>query len=118
MSNDQNSSQDMISLISILENAGNELGRLTSMAEAIDDHVGDLLSDPNFSGGVSFTLLQDVDRLRQSIDCMRNLVFNIAGSGFTDKEVSVAAMSKNIYLQSMRSSCLTLNSTEKIPSSL
>ena len=95
-----------IPLSEIISNTGNELGRLTSVATRIDDHIGDLFLHPELAAKLSTELMQDVDCLRQAIDCLHRLMKNIAKSGHADGLVSLDRASDGVYLESVRTACL------------
>ena len=97
---------EVVPLNTVLANTGGELERLAAVAANIDDHIGDLLLHPELAAKLSKELMQDVDRLRQAVDCVHRLIVNIADSGSADATVSVRSAGEGVYLESVRNACL------------
>ena len=95
-----------VPLNTVLANTGGELERLAAVAANIDDHIGDMLVHPELAAKLSKEFMQDVDRLRQAVDCVHRLILNIADSGCADATVSVRNASEGVYLESVRNACL------------
>lgn len=95
-----------VPLNGILENTGRELARLARMAGGIDDHIGELLLHPELAAMLSREILQDVDNLRQSVDCLHRLVTNLAARGPADASICAGAAVEGVYLESIRTACL------------
>ena len=91
-----------VPLNTVLANTGAELERLARVAADVDDHIGDLLLHPETAARLSPALMQDVDRLRQAVDCLHRLIANIADAGCTEARVSVADATRGVYLESIR----------------
>ncbi len=96
----------VVPLNRVLANTGGELERLAAVAANIDDHIGDMLLHPELAAKLSKDLMQDVDRLRQAVDCVHRLIVNIAECGSAEATVSVRIAGEGVYLESVRNACL------------
>ena len=95
---------DDISLAAVLSNTAKLLEVLSAKAAEIDEAVGDWLVSGDGTRP-PLVLLQDVDLLRQSVDCLRILTGNLARQDLKDCVISVADAVDGIYLESIRSGC-------------
>ena len=96
-----------IALGDILANTARELEALASKTSAIDEMVGDMLVTG--SGATSpppVALLQDVDLLRQSVDCLHILLHNLSQGQACACVVSRDAAANGVYLERVRKACL------------
>lgn len=96
--------EERIPLTAMLLNTAQLLEVLSAKAAEIDEAVGDWLVSGDGSRP-PLVLLQDVDLLRQSVDCLRILAGNLARQDLEDCVVSVAEAIDGIYLESIRSGC-------------
>ncbi|MEQ9258176.1 MAG: hypothetical protein RIG84_03665 [Roseovarius sp.] len=97
----------MIDLSVVLTNTAAELEHLAMKASEIDEAVGDMLvSGGQGMAGLPMVLLQDVDLLRQTVDCLQILMNNIARQGACACGVSSSAVAEGIYLEAVRKRCL------------
>lgn len=96
--------EERIPLASVLSNTAQLLEVLSDKATEIDEAVGDWLVSGDGTRP-PLALLQDVDLLRQSVDCLRILTANLARQGLADCTISVPEAVDGIYLESIRSGC-------------
>lgn len=94
-----------------LRNISNELARLSAIAANVDDVLGSAIGNSVGASNDHSTALQDVDLLRQSLDCLVVLVGNIAnqddiGAGVISREVG-----EGVYLRDLRDACLAMYSS-------
>ena len=94
-----------VSLKLVLANTAQELERLAAKASGIDEVVGDMLVAGK-GARPSVALLQDVDLLRQSVDCMQILIENLAREQICDCQVPADGAMQGIYLESIRKACV------------
>lgn len=95
---------EQIPLAAMLSNTAQLLDVLSAKAAEIDEAVGDWLVSGD-GARPPLVLLQDVDLLRQSVDCLRILAGNLARQDLNDCVISVADVVDGIYLESIRSGC-------------
>ncbi|WP_422027195.1 hypothetical protein [Roseovarius sp.] len=95
---------DRIPLASVLSNTAQLLEVLSDKAAEIDEAVGDWLVSGDGTRP-PLALLQDVDLMRQSVDCLRILTANLARQDLEDCNISVVEAVDGIYLESIRSGC-------------
>jgi len=96
---------DRIALETVLANIAGELERLTARAQRLDEAVGEMLvagSGP----APRAALLQDMDLLRQSLDCMQVLMHNLSRETDGGAAVSAAGAARGVYLAALRRACL------------
>ncbi|KZY38701.1 hypothetical protein A3731_39885 [Roseovarius sp. HI0049] len=96
--------ENSIPLASVLSNTAQLLEVLSAKAAEIDEAVGDWLVSGDGTRP-PLALLQDVDLMRQSVDCLRILTANLARQDLDDCIVSVPEAVEGIYLESIRSGC-------------
>lgn len=95
---------ERIQLSAVLSNTAQLLDVLSSKAVEIDEAVGDWLVSGD-GARPPLVLLQDVDLLRQSVDCLRILASNLARQNLDEFSIPVADIVDGIYLESIRSGC-------------
>lgn len=96
-----------ITLSAVLANVAAELEQLALKASEIDDAVGDVLaSRSDEGGGIPVVLLQDVDLLRQTLDCLQILVSNISQQQDCEGSVCSSVVAEGVYLGAVRQRCL------------
>lgn len=105
-----------ISFNAALENVSQELDALTQKAVALDEAIGAAIAAPDASSAFPVTLMQDVDLVRQSADClrivMRNLV-EITETGPQPPDVlQAAAVIDGVYLAALRDRVLAAQSLQ------
>lgn len=89
----------------VLANTARELEVLASRAGGIDEAVGDMLASGE-GARPPVALLQDVDMLRQAVDCVQILISNLARQELGPCEVCPVQAGEGIYLETIRSGCL------------
>ena len=89
----------------VLANAAREMEAMAAKASMIDEAVGDLLVDYN-GGRLPVALLQDVDLLRQSVDCIQILIGNLSRQELGDCLVCPELAGEGVYLEAIRKGCL------------
>ncbi|MEQ8877238.1 MAG: hypothetical protein RIC49_12585 [Phycisphaerales bacterium] len=93
-----------IPLASVLSNTAQLLEVLAEKAAEIDEAVGDWLVSCDGTRP-PLALLQDVDLMRQSVDCLRILTSNLARQDLENCVISAPEAVDGIYLESIRSGC-------------
>lgn len=99
---------DRIDLTRVLANAARELEAMHARADRLDEAVGDLLVTAGGAGAKpDAALLQDMDLLRQSLDCMHVLMRNLAREAAGASMVSRNSLADGVYLEAFRKECLS-----------
>ncbi len=100
------SSGEQLLLRDVLANAARELETLATKASGIDEAVGDMLVHAGGETRLPVALLQDVDVLRQSLDCMQILIGNLANHGSCDCGIPNSDAARGVYLAAIKKRCL------------
>lgn len=95
-----------IPLDATLGNIANELARLSAIAAMVDETMGDVIVKMGLNDQEHVTALQDVDLLRQSLDCLAVLVNNLAGQQELSMGVHTGEAGEGVYLRDLRDACL------------
>jgi len=95
-----------IPLDKVLANTAVEIERMAEKAAELDGLVAEMVlqSGPLTREGAE--ALQDVDRLRQSLECMVFLVRNLAAGAGGSCEVEAEAAAEGIYLRDFKETCM------------
>lgn len=95
-----------ISFNAALENMSQELDTLTQKTVALDEAIGDAIAAPDARSVLPVTLMQDVDLVRQSADCLRIVMRNLAKITETTPQppdkLETAAVIDGVYLAALR----------------
>ena len=107
-----------ISLNAALENMSFELDRLAQKTLALDEALGEAIGSPDAAGALPLDLLQEEDLVRQSADCLRILVNNLAeatrSSPKPPETVSAQVVTKGVYLSAIRDRVTAAPAVESI----
>jgi len=91
---------DTVPLSTVLAGTAAELAAIADRAVALDEAFGDMIAaagdHPDLRRGAAS--LQEIDRLRQTADCLRILAGNLAQLPLADIHVPAGATGKGIYL--------------------
>ncbi|WP_428925840.1 hypothetical protein [Marinibacterium sp. SX1] len=90
-----------------LRNISNELARLSAIAANVDEAMGDVIVKIGDGDTEHQAALQDVDLLRQSLDCLVVLMGNLADQQDVSTGVLPAHVGEGVYLRDLRDACLT-----------
>lgn len=90
-----------------LNNIATELARLSAIASQFDEVMGDAVMKLGPSGHEHMNALQDVDLLRQSLDCLVVLMKNIAEQQDVSSGVLPENVGEGVYLRDLREACLS-----------
>lgn len=96
--------EDRMPLAKVLANTAQLLESLSAKATEIDEAVGDWLVSGD-GARPPLALLQDVDMMRQSVDCLRILTANLSRQDLDGCVISVPDTVNGVYLESIRSGC-------------
>ena len=97
--------EDKIVLGELVANMAGELARLSTTAGRLDEEIGHgMESGPGRRP--STELIQEVDLLRQSIECIATLTGNLAQQPLPQVAVSSAEVAAGVYLGDLRDACL------------
>ena len=103
---------DTVALAKVLANTAREMQALAASAGAIDAAMGDLIAAAATpSAGAARpcpVVLQDVDRLRQTAECLYILLANLARHQVGGGHVSARLAGERVYLEGVRRGCLGL----------
>ena len=95
-----------ISLNAALENMSFELDRLAQKTLALDEALGEAIGSPDAAGALPLDLLQDVDLVRQSADCLRIVMGNLVKMSGTAPQppdfLETRAVIDGVYLPALR----------------
>ncbi|MEM6587124.1 MAG: hypothetical protein AAF641_01655 [Pseudomonadota bacterium] len=95
-----------VSLNTTLENMSQELDRLAQKALALDEALGEAISAQNTNGALPVTLMQEVDLVRQSADCLRIVMGNLVKITGTKTQppsfLETEAVIDGVYLSALR----------------
>ena len=94
-----------IPLPRLIRNTAQAMRRLSLTADAMDEALGAWLEEDG-SAQPPASLLQDVDRVRQSIDCFSILLTNLSGQQLSKQAIPGAEVTEGIYLRDIRTACL------------
>ncbi|MAC76896.1 MAG: hypothetical protein CML66_02400 [Rhodobacteraceae bacterium] len=94
-----------------LRNIANELARLSAIAANVDEVMGDVIVKMGANDQEHVTALQDVDLLRQSLDCLVVLMGNLAEQQDVSLGVHTHEVGEGVYLRDLRDACLTVYQT-------
>jgi hypothetical protein len=98
---------DAVPLKDVLINLSREMETVARKAGAIDEAVGDMIVDGSEAmEAIPVALLQDVDLLRQTADCLHILIDNLAHAQSCDCTVPRAAAGRGVYLDRLQRDCL------------
>lgn len=98
--------------ISVLANLATECDKLAGLAGEIDLALGQLaLSEPGLDRNTRATL-QQIDLLRQSLECISNYVEKLAKQVDTDLQVNPAAAAKELFLHDLARNLISAGSSE------
>ena len=101
------SGADPVPLKDILANLAREMEIVARKAGAIDEAVGDMIVDgPDAMEAIPVALLQDVDLLRQTADCLYILIDNLGHAQTCDCTVAREVAGHGVYLDRLRRDCL------------
>lgn len=92
-------------LDTILANVADELRAMAVAARSIDEAAGDMVARGPADAAPA-AVLQEVDRVRQSLDCLHILMENLARAGCGRGAVAVADAADGVYLEAIRKRCL------------
>lgn len=95
-----------IPMQTVLQNTATEVERLTRIATVLDEVVGDLIAEAEPAQRDRFAVLQDVDLLRQSLDCLAVLMRNLARCPDQTGTVLPEKAGSGVYLHDLRMACL------------
>lgn len=90
-----------------LRNISNELARLSAIAANVDDVMGDVITKIGPNDAAHQSTLQDVDLLRQSLECLVVLLGNLADQQDVSMGVHAGNAGEGVYLRDLRDACLT-----------
>lgn len=90
----------------MLRNMSNEIARLSAIAANVDHVMGDVVKSMQFNDAEHQSALQDVDLLRQSLDCLAVLLSNTADQQDVVKGVLSDVAGEGVYLRDLRDACL------------
>lgn len=95
-----------IAFHSALENISLELDTLAKKTHAIDEALGAAIGNADAAGALPVTLTQDVDLVRQSADCLRIIMANLAQSTQATPQppshLDTQAVIAGVYLAALR----------------
>ncbi len=95
-----------MSFVAALENMSQELDTLTRKAVALDEAMGDAVASHDATQAFPVALMQDVDLVRQSADClriiMRNLIKITETAPRPPDTLDRAAVVDGVYLSALR----------------
>jgi len=89
----------------VLANAAREVEVMAVKASKIDEAIGDMLVNCS-AFGPQITLLQEVDMLRQSVDCIQILIDNLSRQELGDCQICPEQVGEGVYLEAIRRGCL------------
>lgn len=95
-----------IPMRTVLHNTSTEVERLARIATVLDEVVGDLIAETDPAQRDRLALLQDVDLLRQSLDCLGVLMRNLADCPDQTGTVLPEKAGTGVYLHDLRMACL------------
>ncbi|MGR3802775.1 hypothetical protein [Marinibacterium profundimaris] len=90
-----------------LRNISNELARLSAIAANVDEVMGDLVTKLPPDDMSHQAAMQDVDLLRQSLDCLMVLLSNVAEQQDVSSGVLAPDAGQGVYLRDLRDAVLT-----------
>lgn len=90
-----------------LTNISSELARLSSIAAHVDEVMGDVIMRLGPNDQEHLNALQDVDLLRQSLDCLVVLMKNISEQQDVSTGVLPEDVGEGVYLRDLREACLS-----------
>ena len=97
----QKNTELYIAASTALQNLTSELKRISEMANEVDNAVGEMI-ELGTNSPVPVALLQKVDLLRQSTNCLERFATNFATQSMCDHKLGVEVLADGIYLDDMR----------------
>lgn len=93
---------EAIAVKKVVENSGAELAKLARLAGALDERFGDWLSE-NSDVKPPMQILQDVDLVRQKIECFARFFENLSAKVDGLETVTKKDISDGIFLGALKS---------------
>lgn len=90
-----------------LTNISSELARLSGIAAHVDETMGDVIVRLGPDDQEHLHALQDVDLLRQSLDCLVVLMKNISEQEEISNGILTEDVGEGVYLRDLREACLS-----------